>query len=329
MNTKAILMSHSPVHSDQAGSAVRLDFCLPSRDQLETAVLDLPHRRPTLVICVPSQLGCVFGCRFCGLKSSRYARNLLPYEIEDLIAQSLEVAEETFGVCEDGWQITFMGQGEPLANLDNVLEVVQRHVSSDSSVDFGISTIGIPSGLTRLAEAPKDLLSRVRLQVSLHAPVDRIRHRIMPGTRNWPVEQVIEAAKLVARHSGRPACLNYVLIDRVNDDEDCLRDLARIADPEFFYVKLSILNKVVGSDLTGSSLDVVYHFAHELENSECVVKVFFSAGRSTNAGCGQLGLAARLLSSTTEDAAVSEDRSTAKRDGVSDAMQCCSTLDYF
>jgi 23S rRNA (adenine2503-C2)-methyltransferase len=282
--------------SDHAGSAIRLDFASPSGIEIETAVLNLPHRKPRLVICTPSQLGCSFGCRFCGLSLSRHATNLAAQEIIDLVDQSRRMGSDVFGhqIESDGWQISFMGQGEPLANLDNVLKVIEYYLSAErKSILFGISTVGIPTKLGQLAAVPRNVLAQIKLQLSLHASLDHIRHELLPGTRGWSIQEMLEVAKRIARRSGRRVCLNYILIDGINDDETCLEALVSLADPDSFYVKLTILNEVNGSNLVGSCWEVVQRFAHTLSDSGRVVKVFHSAGRNVNAGCGQLGSISR------------------------------------
>lgn len=297
MNKQPVLLSWV-VQRDRLRAAARLDFVLPSGDQIETSVLDLPHREPSLVICTPSQSGCAFGCQFCGLRGSRHATNLTSQEIIELIRCSHAVGPRLLysQAKSDRWQISFMGQGDPLANFDSVLEVIDHFLGVRKFVLFGISTIGIPNRLKQLSTLPTETLRQIKLQLSLHASLDPIRHELMPGTKGWSIREMLEVAKAVSKRAGRRVCLNYVLIDGINDNNACLDALASLADPEFFYVKLSLLNEIVDSDLVGSSLEAVQCFASTLAEAGCEVKIFHSAGGNIGAGCGQVGQVAAPIS---------------------------------
>lgn len=226
----------SSIEAEMAGAAVRFDFDLPSGGQVETAGLYLPHRKPKFVVCAPSQLGCVFRCRMCGLKDSTSAIDLSPVQIMDLVLQTCNLASNTLGLCNssDPWQVSFMGQGEPLANSGSIIEAMDRLADAYPTPSFGISTIGMPKRLRQLAQSPARILERTRLQLSLHASMDTIRHILLPGTRGWSITEMLDAAAEVWETNRHPISLNYVLISGVNDDEASLRALAKIADPRRF-----------------------------------------------------------------------------------------------
>ena len=286
-----------PTVADGPGAAARIDFGLLSGQSVETSVLDLPHRDPRVVVCSPCQVGCAFGCRFCGLRKSNSGMDLSADEIIDLVEQSREAGAALFGAgtMGDGWQLSFMGQGEPLANLDAVREVMDRLAETPGCTRFGISTVGIPSGIDRLAKAPEHIRVMTKLQVSLHAATDSVRREVMPGTRGWSVRETINAARGYAQASGRLVCLNYLLMDGVNDDDASLEALVRLAEPRYFYVKLAALNHVPGVQMSPSEPGVVRRFARALKDIGCQVKVWRSTGASVNAGCGQIGRIATII----------------------------------
>jgi 23S rRNA (adenine2503-C2)-methyltransferase len=292
MKTLFYLNSKSDIDTTSFGSAIRLEFGLPNLGALETSALDLPHRQPRIVICAPSQYGCVFQCQFCGLHSSHKTYNLSPEEEIALIDETLRYAISSFNIQNHmhRWQLSFMGQGEPLLNL-NTIRIVMEHYLRDSNPPlFGISTIGIPSRLRQLGKFPSCFLQSLKLQISLHAPTDLIRHKIMPGTKTWSISEMLDSAKPLVQSTDRPICLNYLLLNGINDDFRSLEILSRIADPNYFYIKLSSLNRV--SDITLEATDPTrpVFFASELKKRGCNVKIFHSAGSSIRAGCGQLGI---------------------------------------
>jgi 23S rRNA (adenine2503-C2)-methyltransferase len=287
----SVLGINGPTSADGPGAAARIDFALTSGQSVETSVLYLPHRDPKVVVCSPSQVGCAFGCKFCGLRRSSRGTDLSADEIIELVDQSRRVGAALFGggTMQGGWQVSFMGQGEPLANLDAVREAMDRLAETPGCTRFGISTVGIPSGIDRLAKAPDHIRAMTKLQVSLHAATDSVRREVMPGTRGWSVQETIDAARRYSHASGKLVCLNHLLIQGVNDDDASLEALVGLAEPQYFYVKLSALNHVPGVQMTPSDLGVVRRFARALTDVGCHVKVWRSTGASVNAGCGQIG----------------------------------------
>ena len=153
------------------------------------------------------------------------------------------------------------------------------------SMVFGISSIGIPSGLRHLAKLPINLLKGMKFQISLHAPFNSLRHELMPGTSQWSISEMLGEAKELYHLFGNSICLNYVVIENVNDDEKCLDALINIAEPKYFYIKLSTLNELPNHKFTRGSRETIRNFADLLTKNGWVVKMFESAGTFVHAGC--------------------------------------------
>lgn len=276
--------------TDGTGSAVRVEFALADGRLVEAAVVDLSYRRPRRVVCIPSQVGCSFQCRFCGLRKARLARDLSGDELRTIVALGRQVGVAELGSTDDvAWQVSFMGQGEPLTNIRAVASLTVGLADEDPNVVFGISTIGIPWGIRRLALLPEQVVYRLKLQVSLHATNDSTRRFLMPGTRRWSIGELRDAARLFAQRSGNPVCFNYVLLRGVNDDDASCTSLSSIAEPSWSYVKLSSLNDVGCSGLFRSGKERQARFCSALRAAGCIVKEFVSVGASIKAGCGQIG----------------------------------------
>lgn len=289
------LIATSDIQKDQVGRAVRLDFSVSELDEIETSVLHLPHRHPQYVICSPSQIGCVMRCVFCGLRDRKSAENLNIVQLLDLIDQTKEIGEKLFQKELKPLQVSFMGQGEPLSNIENIIPTIEYLIKESTISEIGISTIGNPIRLRALLSIPKYILSTIRLQLSLHAPMDDLRWRIMPGTKNWLIGDVIERLEKIAKMSRKKVCLNYILLKGINDSVDCLDRLINIANPNNFYIKLSVLNEVAHTNLESTNSEILFRFFRELKKQGYKVKIGSSAGRDIMAGCGQIGRVPTIL----------------------------------
>ena len=176
-----------------------------------------------ITLCVSSQVGCAFGCRFCASGLLGFTRNLSSSEI---LGQIL-LAEEIAGERVDN--LVFMGMGEPLANMDNLLaaltQILDPHGLNIGARHITISTSGNVPGLRRLAAFGKPL----RLAVSLHGASDEVRSQVMPVNRKWPLAELLSALKEWNRTGKHMITLEYILIQDVNAMLPEARKLARIA----------------------------------------------------------------------------------------------------
>jgi 23S rRNA (adenine2503-C2)-methyltransferase len=238
-------------------------------------------------ICVSSQSGCPLTCTFCATGAMRFARNLTASEILD---QALH-----FRRIEPIDHCVFMGMGEPLLNLDNVLEACER------LPDIGIthrrttiSTVGWIPGIERLAESEMPL----RLALSLHAADEALRSQLMPVNERYPLRDVLEACRAFNARKRRRVFVEYVMLAGVNDRyeqalalADALSD-GRNGAPPVFKVNLIPYNPTAAGAYQGSGRESIAAFRAALESRGVPVTVRLTRGRDIDAACGQLAASA-------------------------------------
>ena len=231
-------------------------------------------------VCISSQVGCRQGCAFCASTIGGLIRSLTAGET---------LAEVLFTALENNVTISnivLMGIGEPLDNLDNVIRFL-RLVSHPESRNLSLrhitaSTCGLPEGIRRLAEEELP----ITLSVSLHAPDDETRSRIMPS--NCGIALLTEVCREYVKRTGRRLSFEYAMIAGVNDSDRQAEQLARLAGLLGAHVNLIPLNYVAERGLTPSSPSVIRHFQTLLEEKNVNVTVRRSLGGDIDASCGQL-----------------------------------------
>jgi len=227
-------------------------------------------------VCVSSQSGCPLTCTFCATGAMKFGRNLTAGEILDQVLH--------FRRIEPVDHLVFMGMGEPLMNLDTVLAAARR--LPDVGITHrrtGISTVGWVPGIRRLAEA--DL--PVRLALSLHAPEDALRSRIMPVNDRYPLAEVLEACEAYYERRRRQVFVEYVMLAGVNDAYGQAVQLAQLLDPRVYKVNLIPFNPT-GTVYEGSSRGAIAAFQAALEEHGLRATVRLTRGRDIDAACGQL-----------------------------------------
>lgn len=237
-----------------------------------------------ITLCVSSQVGCAFGCKFCASGLLGLTRNLTTAEIVGQIV----AAEEISGTRVDN--LVFMGMGEPLANMDNLLAALTI-IMDQQSLNIGarhitISTSGNVPGLRRLAEFGKPL----RLAVSLHGASDEVRSQVMPVNRKWPLGELIPALREWNRTGKHMITLEYILIRDVNAMLPEARKLARVARELNAKVNLIPYNTVEGLPWVRPSEADCKAFCRALMAEKIPVTMRYEKGHDINAACGQLRL---------------------------------------
>ena len=231
-------------------------------------------------VCISSQVGCRQGCAFCASTIGGLIRSLTAGEMLD---------EVLFTELENNVKISnivLMGIGEPLDNLDNVIRFL-RLVSHPEGRNLSLrhitaSTCGLPEGIRRLAEEELP----ITLSVSLHAPDDETRSRIMPS--NCGIALLTEVCREYVKRTGRRLSFEYAMIAGVNDSDRQAEQLARLAGSLGAHVNLIPLNYVAERGLTPSSPSVVRHFQTQKKKKNVNVTVRRSLGGDIDASCGQL-----------------------------------------
>jgi 23S rRNA (adenine2503-C2)-methyltransferase len=232
-------------------------------------------------LCLSSQSGCPLTCTFCATGAMAFGRNLTASEILDQALHFRRLAEVDHCV--------FMGMGEPMLNLDAVLDAARR------LPDVGIthrrttvSTVGWLPGLTRFVD---EVQEPIRLALSLHAPDDDLRSRLMPVNERYPLADVLAECRRHAAATNRRVFVEYVLLAGVNDAPEQARALARLLGRDEFKVNLIPYNPTGLYD--GSSRDRIAAFKAQLDRARVPATVRLTRGRDIDAACGQLAAAPR------------------------------------
>jgi 23S rRNA (adenine2503-C2)-methyltransferase len=226
-------------------------------------------------VCVSSQSGCPLTCTFCATGQMRFGRNLTASEILDQVLH--------FRRIEPVDHLVFMGMGEPLMNLENVLGAARALPELGiTHRRTGVSTVGWVPGIHRLTEA--DL--PIRLALSLHAPEDALRSRIMPVNDRYPLAEVLAACEAYYARRRRRVFVEYVMLAGVNDGYGQAVQLAGLLDPRVYKVNLIPYNPTGAYD--GSSRAAIDAFRAALEEHGLRATVRLTRGRDIDAACGQL-----------------------------------------
>ena len=241
---------------------------------------DRSHR----TACVSSQVGCAMGCAFCASGLGGFERNLTRGEIlEQILRLNALLPKE-----ERLTHIVAMGTGEPTLNLDALLGALKEATAEDG-LDIGnrkatISTVGIPAGIRRLADAK----TQFKLAVSLHASNDRTRDLIMPQNKVHPIREVVAAADYFFRTTGRRVTFEYILLSGVNDSPKDAKELAALLRDKTAIVNVIPYNPVPELPFKTPSTSTIKRFIQTLELEGVQVKARFRKGDKINAACGQL-----------------------------------------
>jgi 23S rRNA (adenine2503-C2)-methyltransferase len=246
---------------------------------LETVLMRFRDGRRSL--CISAQSGCPLTCTFCATGAMRFHRNLTASEILD---QALHFRR--LGTLDHA---VFMGMGEPMLNLDAVLEACRR------LPDLGItnrrttiSTVGWIPGIERLTESRMPL----RLALSLHAPEDALRSALMPVNERYPLAEVLEACRAHHARTHRKVFVEYVMLAGVNDRHEQALQLAQLLEPRGTFKVNLIPYNPTGAGYRGSTRAAIEAFRSTLAAAGVPVTVRLTRGRDIEAACGQLAAAA-------------------------------------
>ena len=258
-------------------------------------------------LCISSQAGCAFGCAFCASGKAGLSRNLVAGEIVGQALLAARWLRETIEQAEPApvqpgspkpmrppllrpGNVVVMGMGEPLANYDEVLKAL-RILNAPNGLGIGarhitISTCGVVPGIRRLAEEG----FQFELSVSLHAPSDALRTRLMPVNKRWPMHELIAACRDYTAKTNRIITFEYTLVRGVNDQPAQARELAELLSSWNCRVNLIPLSPV--AEYTGEAPDeaTCLAFQNILKSSRIHTTLRRSRGRGVDAACGQLRL---------------------------------------
>lgn len=253
----------------------------PDEHEIETVLIPAEDRR---TICLSTQVGCAMGCVFCASGLDGVARNLTKGE---MLEQFLRL-RATLPMDERLTHVVVMGMGEPLANLDPLVDALDEATASDGLAISGrrvtISTVGLPSKIRRLAEWQRPY----HLAVSLHAPTDELRQTIVPTAERVRLAEILAAADDYRRITGRQVTFEYVLLAGINDAPEHAARLAALIRPRDAMINLIPYNPVLDLGYRTPDENMVQRFADILRRESIVVKIRKRKGSGIDAACGQL-----------------------------------------
>ena len=237
-------------------------------------------------ICVSTQVGCAYGCKFCASGLEGFSRNLSPNEI---VAQLIAV-ESRVGGSEKIDNVVFMGMGEPLANLDNVMRAI-RIINAPWGLGIGarhitVSTSGLAPQIKKLADDPL----QIRLAISLHGATDEVRNKIMPINRRYNIETLLSACDYYVAHKKQRLTFEYILIAGVNDSDEQAQLLAKHGNRLRAKINLIPYNTVHGLPWSRPSQDRQERFLSIARGAGVAATLRREKGHDIDAACGQLRL---------------------------------------
>lgn len=293
-------LSSSEIVSRQASSDGTVKLLLRLQDgRAVESVLMSDFRDDRAAGCLSTQVGCAMGCDFCATARGGFERNLTAGE---MVEQFVALRREASGLGRALQTIVFMGMGEPLLNLDALLVAIRR-IADNEMGGLGwrrvtISTVGVVPGIDELTRSGLG----VNLAVSLHAPDDATRARLLPPGKRYRIEDILEATDRFQAARGRPVTIQYCLLAGVNDAVEQAAELARRLGGRRLHVNLLRYN-ATGAGLSGALYSptddaTAGAFAAELSRHGVVSHFRRPRGREIDAACGQLRASVRVRDRT-------------------------------
>lgn len=263
----------------QKDGTVKYLFRLQDGEFVETVVMRYKYG---LSVCVSSQVGCNMGCAFCASAIGGCVRDLRPSEILwQIYAAGLDLGERIS-------HVVMMGMGEPLVNYENAVAAI-RLIGDEKGQNISLRNISLSTcGVVPKIRALTETGLPVTLSVSLHAPNDEIRSRLMPVNRRWGIDELLDAVREHTETTGRRVSFEYAMIRGVNDSSENARELAARLRGMLCHVNLIRVNRVKETGLTATAEQDVRRFADILARGRINVTVRRTLGSDIDASCGQL-----------------------------------------
>ena len=278
---ESAVLSNIKIKQKQISADKTIKYLLEFEDgNVAECVLMRFDNRPNLTACVSSQIGCPVGCVFCATGKTGFVRNLSPQEITEQIM----IMQRDTGLRISN--VVFMGQGEPLLNLDNVLSAINiiNEVIGIGIRRITLSTSGIIPGIKKL----KEINFQATLALSLHAPNHEIREKIIPIEKKYNIESVISELKELVNTTGRRATIEYTIIKGVNDSLEQAKEVLKLLKGLHCNINIIPYNNACNATFEKPSEEQINKFKFILERSSYKVTVRLERGADIDAACGQL-----------------------------------------
>jgi len=267
--------------AESRDGTVKFLFGLSDGQSIESVLIPETKR---LTLCISTQAGCGFGCAFCATAVMGLKRSLKTSEILDQVLE----ASRTLDAEQRITHVVLMGMGEPLANYPETLRAL--HVMTDTGRGIGISprrvtlsTVGLVPQIEKLMEE-----TRVNLAISLHAPNDEIRSRLMPVNRKYPLQQLMECCRSLPIPRRKRITFEYVLLSGVNDSEQDARELCELLQGIRCKINVIPFNPHPGSGFRRPPVAATERFQRTLYERGLQVNLRRPRGDDIQAACGQL-----------------------------------------
>ncbi|MDO8442717.1 MAG: 23S rRNA (adenine(2503)-C(2))-methyltransferase RlmN [bacterium] len=257
--------------------------------KVETVLMRHADKRNT--ICVSSQIGCPMNCSFCATGKMGFKRNLETWEILEQILFFARYLKLTSSEDVNITNVVFMGMGEPFLNYENVMDAI-KILNDKNGFNLGarhisISTCGVTEGIEKLA----DENIQINLAISLHAPDNKTRSKIMPANKNYPIEKILKAVDEYIKKTNRQVMFEYIMLKNVNDSEEHARSLAKLLKKPLYMVNLIAYNPTGIYDPSPASQ--IKKFKEILEHEGITVTQRHEFGQDIGGACGQLATSPR------------------------------------
>ncbi len=267
-----------------------LKLLLSTNDNESIECVGIPTEK-RLTACLSSQVGCPMDCKFCATGKEGLKRSLKASEILD---QILFIENE---MNRKVTNIVFMGMGEPLLNIDELLVSI-RSINEDFQISqrkITVSTVAVPKMIKKLSAKSFQILSNCQftLAISLHASNQKIREKIIPSAKNYKIENIIEDCKQYVRDTGRRVSFEYLMLSGINDKLEHANELSNLLRGFQCHVNLIQYNQIDEVEFKRVSLKNIQLFQSRLSNNGIAVSFRKSRGLDKNAACGQLRQNAR------------------------------------
>ncbi len=272
-------IGRSTIHHRAVSSDGAIKYLLQLQDGQIVEAVGIPSAK-RLTVCVSSQVGCAMACTFCATGKGGFTRHLQPHEIIDQVLTVQADFQERVS------HVVFMGMGEPLANLHNVVTAV-KCLNKDVGISqrsITVSTVGIPGKIHELAQHEL----QVTLAVSLHAPNQKLRTTLVPTAENYPIEDLLDECRDYVQITGRRLSIEYILLAQINDYNHHAIELASRLRGFQTHVNLIPYNPIDDADYDRPTPKDIKAFVDALEQRHIAVSVRYSKGLGANAACGQL-----------------------------------------
>jgi len=272
-------IGRSQIHFTSSAPDRTRKYLLKLADEYIIEAVGIPTSK-RLTVCVSSQVGCPMACDFCATGKGGFSRNLKAHEIIDQVL----TVQEDFGQRVSN--VVFMGMGEPLINLDEVVKAVK---SLNKDVGIGqrsltLSTVGIPKRILELAQHKL----QITFAVSLHASNQKLREQLIPSAINYSLTQLLAECRKYVEITGRRVTFEYVLLSGVNDSVSNAKELVTHLKGFQTHVNLIPYNPISEVDYQRPGQRSIEQFTQVLENANIAVSTRYSRGLEANAACGQL-----------------------------------------